>query len=80
MDFFFLQEFLWEKCSCLKLKQRPSCLRDCDSSPMKREKGSEGDRLAKLEAGLLPRREKQPGVTHTSKCFLVQTHEDRFCF
>lgn len=46
---------------------------------MKREKGSEGDKLAKLEAGLLPRRENQPGVTHTSKCFLVKTHEDRLC-
>lgn len=56
-----------------KTKAKASLLlRDCDSSPMKKEKGSKGDRLAKLEAGLLPRREKQPGVTHTSKCFLVK--------
>jgi hypothetical protein len=33
-------------------------LRGYDSSPLKREKRREGDRLAKLEAGLLPRQQK----------------------
>lgn len=42
------------------LQQRPLLLlRDYDSSPVKREKRREGDRLAKLEAGLLPRQQKR---------------------
>lgn len=42
------------------LKQRPLLLlRDYDSSPVKREKRREGDRLAKLEAGLFPRQQKR---------------------